>query len=72
MILTAWGCDYPQAEQRQRRLWAGKKPGKRRLLGPAAGRLAADLVAGDAPIIDPHPLRFTRFAEGEQGPPAAM
>lgn len=41
-------------------------------VGPAAGRLAADLVAGDAPIIDPHPLRFTRFAEGEQGPPAAM
>ncbi len=41
-------------------------------IGPAAGRLAADLVAGDAPIVDPRPLRFTRFAEGEQGPPAAM
>ena len=41
-------------------------------IGPAAGRLAADLVAGDPPIVDPHPLRFTRFAEGEQGPPAAM
>jgi glycine/D-amino acid oxidase-like deaminating enzyme len=41
-------------------------------VGPAAGRLAADLIAGDAPIVDPHPLRFTRFSEGEQGPPAAM
>lgn len=41
-------------------------------IGPAAGRLAADLVAGDAPIVDPHPVRFTRFAEGEQGPTAAM
>jgi glycine/D-amino acid oxidase-like deaminating enzyme len=41
-------------------------------VGPAAGRLAADLITGDAPIVDPHPLRFTRFAEGERGPPAAM
>lgn len=41
-------------------------------VGPAAGRLAADLIAGDPPIVDPHPLRFTRFSEGEQGPPAAM
>ncbi|MGG5819394.1 NAD(P)/FAD-dependent oxidoreductase [Falsiroseomonas sp. HW251] len=41
-------------------------------VGPAAGRLAADLVAGDAPILDPRPLRFTRFAEGDTGAPAAM
>jgi glycine/D-amino acid oxidase-like deaminating enzyme len=41
-------------------------------IGPAAGRLAADLISGDAPIVDPHPLRFPRFSEGEQGPPAAM
>lgn len=41
-------------------------------IGPAAGRLAADLVAGDSPIVNPHPLRFTRFSEGDKGPPAAM
>jgi len=29
---------------------------------PAAGHLAADLVSGHAPIIDPAPYRFERFA----------
>lgn len=29
---------------------------------PAAGQLAADLVNGDAPLIDPAPYRFERFA----------
>ena len=33
-------------------------------IGPAAGRLMADIVAGDTPIIDPKPLRFERFADG--------
>ncbi|MNJ13385.1 4-methylaminobutanoate oxidase (formaldehyde-forming) [compost metagenome] len=28
---------------------------------PAAGQLAADLVSGDTPIIDPAPYRFERF-----------
>jgi glycine/D-amino acid oxidase-like deaminating enzyme len=28
---------------------------------PAAGHLAADLVSGHAPIIDPSPYRFDRF-----------
>ncbi|MBZ9557487.1 MULTISPECIES: FAD-binding oxidoreductase [Modicisalibacter] len=28
---------------------------------PAAGQLAADLLAGEAPIIDPAPYRFARF-----------
>jgi glycine/D-amino acid oxidase-like deaminating enzyme len=41
-------------------------------LGPAAGRLAADLIVGDSPIVDPHPLRFTRFTEGATQAPAAM
>lgn len=41
-------------------------------IGPAAGRLAADLISGHLPIVDPYPLRFTRFSEGKQGPPAAM
>ncbi len=32
-------------------------------LGPAGGRLAADLVLGDKPLVDPHPFRHARFAE---------
>jgi glycine/D-amino acid oxidase-like deaminating enzyme len=30
-------------------------------IGPGAGRLTADLVAGDTPIVDPTPFRFSRF-----------
>ncbi|MED5517796.1 MAG: FAD-binding oxidoreductase, partial [Pseudomonadota bacterium] len=30
-------------------------------IGPGAGRLVADLVAGDHPIVDPTPFRFERF-----------
>lgn len=30
-------------------------------LGPGAGRLMADLVAGDLPCVDPLPFRFERF-----------
>ncbi|QTG17276.1 FAD-binding oxidoreductase (plasmid) [Agrobacterium tumefaciens] len=41
-------------------------------VGPAAGRLAADLIANDDPIVDPSPLRFTRFSEKDLGAPAAM
>lgn len=41
-------------------------------IGPAAGRLAADLIVGDPPIVDPHPLRFTRFSERSLEAPAAM
>jgi glycine/D-amino acid oxidase-like deaminating enzyme len=32
-------------------------------IGPGAGRLAADLVGGDAPVVDPAPFRFGRFSE---------
>jgi glycine/D-amino acid oxidase-like deaminating enzyme len=31
-------------------------------IGPAAGRLAADLITGDSPIVDPTPFRFERFS----------
>jgi glycine/D-amino acid oxidase-like deaminating enzyme len=31
-------------------------------IGPGAGRLMADLVAGDAPLVDPTPYRLSRFA----------
>ncbi|WP_321936300.1 FAD-binding oxidoreductase [Paraburkholderia sp. J8-2] len=41
-------------------------------VGPAAGRLAADLITNDAPIVDPSPLRFTRFSEKDLDAPAAM
>ena len=33
-------------------------------IGPAAGRLMADLVSGDRPIVDPTPFRFERFTDG--------
>ena len=33
-------------------------------LGPGAGRLIADLAAGDAPIVDPEPYRLSRFYDG--------
>lgn len=31
-------------------------------IGPGAGRLMADLVAGDPPVVDPAPFRLERFA----------
>jgi glycine/D-amino acid oxidase-like deaminating enzyme len=31
-------------------------------IGPGAGRLMADLVAGDRPVVDPTPFRLGRFA----------
>lgn len=33
-------------------------------IGPGAGRLMAELVAGDTPVVDPAPFRFGRFADG--------
>ena len=33
-------------------------------IGPGAGRLIADMVAGDNPIVDPRPFRFERLARG--------
>jgi glycine/D-amino acid oxidase-like deaminating enzyme len=33
-------------------------------IGPGAGRLAADLAVGDAPVVDPTPFRFSRFSDG--------
>jgi glycine/D-amino acid oxidase-like deaminating enzyme len=38
-------------------------------LGPGAGRLMADMVAGDAPIVDPKPFRLTRFSDGSSPGP---
>jgi glycine/D-amino acid oxidase-like deaminating enzyme len=33
-------------------------------IGPGAGKLMADLVTGDRPLVDPSPFRFARYAEG--------
>jgi len=33
-------------------------------IGPGAGKLAADLVAGETPIVDPHPFRYSRMIDG--------
>lgn len=33
-------------------------------IGPGAGKLMADMVAGDTPAVDPAPFRFGRFADG--------
>jgi glycine/D-amino acid oxidase-like deaminating enzyme len=40
-------------------------------LGPAAGRLAADLVTGATPIVDPTEFRFSRFSDGTKPRPIA-
>ncbi|WP_122073238.1 FAD-binding oxidoreductase [Pseudophaeobacter sp. EL27] len=32
-------------------------------IGPAAGRLTADLVTGDRPVVDPHEFRLSRFCK---------
>jgi len=42
-------------------------------IGPAAGQLAADLVAGDPPLVDPHPFRYRRLIDGtDLGAPGMM
>ncbi|MGE0716560.1 MAG: NAD(P)/FAD-dependent oxidoreductase [Alphaproteobacteria bacterium] len=38
-------------------------------IGPGAGRLVADLVAGDAPIVDPRELRLSRYFDGSNPRP---
>ncbi len=38
-------------------------------VGPGAGRLVADLVTGDGPVIDPAPFRFSRFTDGTKPEP---
>lgn len=40
-------------------------------LGPGAGKLMADIVADDAPIVDPTPFRYSRFIDGSRPKPKA-
>jgi glycine/D-amino acid oxidase-like deaminating enzyme len=35
-------------------------------IGPGAGKLAADLVAGDTPAVDPAPYGFERFRQAAE------
>lgn len=35
-------------------------------IGPAAGRLMADLITNRAPLVDPTPFRFDRFSDGSK------
>ncbi|HXP75766.1 MAG TPA: FAD-binding oxidoreductase [Stellaceae bacterium] len=35
-------------------------------IGPGAGRLAADLLAGETPIVDPKPFRYSRMIDGSK------
>ncbi|MCF3639257.1 FAD-binding oxidoreductase [Rhizobium sp. TRM95111] len=35
-------------------------------IGPAAGRLMADIVTGRPPLVDPHAFRFSRFSDGSK------
>jgi glycine/D-amino acid oxidase-like deaminating enzyme len=38
-------------------------------VGPGAGRLTADLVTGEPPVVDPKPFRFSRFTDGTKPRP---
>jgi glycine/D-amino acid oxidase-like deaminating enzyme len=41
-------------------------------IGPAAGRLMADLVTGETPLVDPTPFRFSRFTEHPRPRPSPL
>jgi len=38
-------------------------------IGPGAGKLVADMVAGDPTLVDPAPFRLSRFADGSNPRP---
>jgi glycine/D-amino acid oxidase-like deaminating enzyme len=38
-------------------------------IGPGAGKLVADIVAGDPTLVDPAPFRLTRFTDGSNPRP---
>ena len=41
-------------------------------IGPGAGRLMAELVTGDAPVVDPAPFRYSRFTDGSRPTPSPL
>jgi len=38
-------------------------------IGPGAGKLVADMVAGDPTLVDPTPFRLSRFTDGSNPRP---
>jgi glycine/D-amino acid oxidase-like deaminating enzyme len=41
-------------------------------IGPGAGRLMAELVAGETPVVDPSPFRYNRFTDGSRPRPSPL
>jgi glycine/D-amino acid oxidase-like deaminating enzyme len=41
-------------------------------IGPGAGRLVADLVSGEAPVVDPREFRFGRYTDGSRPVPSSL
>jgi len=41
-------------------------------IGPGAGRLMAELVTGETPVVDPTPFRYSRFTDGSRPRPSPL
>ena len=41
-------------------------------ISPGAGRLMAELVMGETPVVDPVPFRFSRFSDGSRPRPSPL
>jgi glycine/D-amino acid oxidase-like deaminating enzyme len=41
-------------------------------IGPGAGRLMAEIVTGEAPVVDPTPFRYSRFTDGSRPRPSPL
>jgi glycine/D-amino acid oxidase-like deaminating enzyme len=41
-------------------------------IGPGAGRLMAEIVTGETPVVDPTPFRYSRFTDGSRPLPSPL
>jgi glycine/D-amino acid oxidase-like deaminating enzyme len=41
-------------------------------IAPGAGRLMAELVTGETPVVDPTPFRYSRFTDGSRPQPSPL
>jgi glycine/D-amino acid oxidase-like deaminating enzyme len=41
-------------------------------IAPGAGRLMAELVMGETPVVDPAPFRYSRFTDGSRPRPSPL
>jgi glycine/D-amino acid oxidase-like deaminating enzyme len=41
-------------------------------IAPGAGRLMAQLVMGETPVVDPVPFRYSRFTDGTRPRPSPL